>query len=147
MDNLIIQNSQLVQAVINSSAPAYGQTYYFEDIPNISTGNIKLWGIEAYTDTQAAKSPDGLTVIANADAKNLAVTLVTTQDNFKQVENQPYYNFIRSNNGGLMVSLAGIQVQLTKCYIRLLGAGTLAQDQTALFNLYYTTINPIVKRL
>lgn len=140
MNNLIIKNSQLVQAVIISSAPAYGQTYYFEDIPNISKGNIALYGIEAYSASQMAVSPTGNTVVSAANSLNLSVTLVTTENNFKQIENQPYYNFIRSNNAGFVVLLNAIRIDLTKCFITINAAGTLAQNQVALFNLYYSLI-------
>ncbi len=137
MNNLIIKNSQLVQAVITSAAPAYGQTCYFEDIPNISKGNVALYGLEAYTAAQMAVSPSGNAVIAAADAINIGVTLVTTDSNFKQVENQPYYNFIRSNNAGFVVLLNDIKIDLTKCFITINASGTLAQNQVVLFNLYY----------
>lgn len=140
MNNLIIKNSQLVQAVVTNATPAYGQTYFFQDIPNISKGNIALYGIEAYSATQMATSPTGNTVISQANCIGLSVSLVTTKNNFKQIEDQPYYNFIRSVNSGFVVLLNAIRIDLTKCYITILNAGTIAQNQVALFNLYYSLL-------
>lgn len=139
MNNLVADHSQLVEAVI-AGTPAYGATFKFQDIPNISKKNIELYGLEAYSADQMSKSPSNLDVISAGDVPLISVTLVTTENNYKQIENQPYYNFIRSNNGGFIVLLNNMRINLDKCYITLLGAGGLAQDQTCLFNLYYNLI-------
>lgn len=138
MNNLIVGKSQLVEAPILGT-PGLGLEVNFADIPNISKGNIKLYGIEAFTADQMSVSPSGLTVIASADAALIGVTLVTMKDE-KIMENQAYYNLIRSNNGGFIMLLNNYQINLTKCYMTLNGAGGMSTDETGLFMLYYDLI-------
>ena|SRR5690606_14272990 len=138
MNNLIIGKSQLVEAPIIPN-PAFGLQAFFADIPNISKGNIKLYGIEAYSATQVATSPNGLTVIAAVDVPLLLVTLVTVK-NEKIMEDTPYFDLIRANNGGFITLLNNYQIDLTKCYVKLQGGGTMSQNDTMLFNLYYDLI-------
>lgn len=141
MYTLVAEHQQLVRAVLANTTPAYGVTYPFENIPDIATGNIEVYGIECYTAAQIAVTPEGQAVVPSADSVNLSFTLVTTDNNYKQVENQPYYNGIRSLNGGFIIPLNNIRIDLTKCYITVLAAGTLAVNQSALFNLYYRYVN------
>jgi hypothetical protein len=144
MNNLIADHSQLVEAQIIST-PGYGATFVFQDIPNIAKGNIELYGIEAYSADQMAFAPSGLEVIDASDVPNISYTLVTTDSNYKQVENQPYYNAIRSLNGGFIVLLNNMKIDLTKCYITILDAGGLQVNQTCVFNLYYNLIQAEAK--
>lgn len=139
MNNLIVDHSQLVEAIIPAS-PGFGTTAQFQDIPNISKNNIELYALECYSADQIAKTQNGLDVIAAADVSNIIFTLVTSDNNYKQIENVPYYNYIRSNNGGFVVLLNNIKIDLTKCFITIVNAGTLAEDQACLFNLYYNLI-------
>ena len=139
MNNLIVDHSQLVQAIIPAN-PGYGTTANFQDIPNISKNNIELYALECYSAEQIAVTQDGLDVIAAADVPNIIFTLVTSEKNYKQVENVPYYNYIRSNNGGFVVLLNNIKIDLTKCFITIVNAGSLVENQACLFNLYYNLI-------
>lgn len=135
MNNIILKNSQLVTAEI-SGTPTVGRKYKFDDIPNLSRNNIILYGIEAFSATQLATSPDGSDVISAADSIYVLVTLKDNQNN-EFVYQMPYYDLIRSNNGGFVVLLEPKIINLTDCYVEITGAGALADGDKAVFNFYY----------
>jgi len=138
MESLIIKNSQLVTATFTGT-PTVGRNYKFDDIPNLSRNNIVLYGIEAFTAAQLAKTSLGQTVIADADKVNLIVTLKDT-NNVEFVYQIPYSDLIRSANGGFVAMLEPKIINLTECYVQLVAAGTVAASQVALFNFYYDLI-------
>lgn len=138
MNNLIIGKSQLVEAPIVEN-PGFGVVAYFNDVPNISKNNIKLYGIEAFSDNQMAITPSGLTVISSSDVQNVTVNIVT-DSNETIMEDTPYYDLIRSNNGGFITLTNNWRINLTKCFIKITQSGGLVIDQAGVFVLYYDLI-------
>lgn len=138
MNNLIMNRAQLVEIPILAS-PGFGAVAYFADVPEISKGNIKLYGIEVFNADLMSVAPSGLSVVAASDVPSLSITLVT-KTNEKRQENMPYYGLIRSNNGGFITLLDNIQIDLTKCYMGINAAGGLAVNQVGLAMLYYSFI-------
>lgn len=138
MHNLLIQNSQLVSAKIGTT-PAAGKDFKISDTGNITTKNVKLYGISAYTADQLAKSVDGSTTISAAAAKGLTVTLQDTRNN-TPLQSVPYMELVRSANGGLMVMIEPIEIDLSKCYITIVDTTGLSVGQVALFNVYYELV-------
>ena len=49
----------------------------------------------------------------------------------------PYYNLIRSNNGGFVILLEPKIINLTDCYVQINNALGLADGDKAVFNFYY----------
>jgi hypothetical protein len=137
MDNLIIKRSQVIEAQIVGT-PTVGKRYYFTDIPNLSRLNIMVFGLEAFTDTQLAKSPQsGATVVGSSTG--ICVTL-RDQSKVEFAYQIPYYTLIRSNNAGLVVLFTPKTINLTDCYIQLTDVTGLSADEVACFNLYYDFI-------
>jgi hypothetical protein len=135
MNNIIIKNSQLVTATFEGT-PTVTRRYKFNDIPNLSRNNIVLYGIEAYSAAQLTNTSDGQDVIAAADALGVTVTLKDNNQN-EFVYQMPYYNLIRSQNGGFVILLEPKIINLTDCYVQINNvAGITAGDQ-AVFNFYY----------
>lgn len=134
MDNLIIKRSQIIEAKITGT-PTTGVRYQFTDIPALSRLNIVIYGIEAFTDSELAKSPQsGATVVGSATG--ISVTL-RDQNKLEFAYQVPYYTLIRKNNAGLVVLFTPRTINLTDCYIQLSDTTGLTADEVACFNLYY----------
>jgi len=137
MDNLIIKRSQIIEAEI-SGTPTVGKRYFFNDIPNLSKLNIVVYGLEAFTDSQLAVSPQSGKNVVGAST-GIAVTL---RDQYKTefAYQIPYYTLIRANNSGLVVLFTPKTINLTDCYIQLTNTAGLTAGEVACFNLYYDFI-------
>jgi hypothetical protein len=135
MNNIIIKNSQLVTATFEGT-PTVTRRYKFNDIPNLSRNNIVLYGIEAYSAAQLTNTSDGQDVIAAADALGVTVTLKDNNQN-EFVYQMPYYNLIRSQNGGFVILLEPKIINLTDCYVQINNVGTITAGDQAVFNFYY----------
>jgi hypothetical protein len=135
MNNIIIKQSQLVTATFDGT-PTVNRRYKFDDIPNLSRNNIILYGIEAYSAAQLSNVADGSDVIAAADTLGVTVTLKDNQNN-EFVYQMPYYNLIRSNNGGFVILLEPKIINLTDCYVQINNVLGLANGDKAVFNFYY----------
>ena len=135
MNNIIIKQSQLVTATFDGT-PTVNRRYKFDDIPNLSRNNIILYGIEAYSASQLTNTSDGSDVIAAADTLGVTVTLKDNQNN-EFIYQMPYYNLIRSNNGGFVILLEPKIINLTDCYVQINNALGLANGDKVVFNFYY----------
>ena len=135
MNNIIIKQSQLVTATLNGT-PTVNRRYKFDDIPNLSRNNIILYGIEAYSAAQLSNTSDGSDVIAAADTLGVTVTLKDNQNN-EFIYQMPYYNLIRSNNGGFVILLEPKIINLTDCYVQINNVLGLADGDKVVFNFYY----------
>ncbi len=129
----IIKNSYLVE--VNLTTLAANQRYNFLDIPTLRAPYIFVSGIEAFTGSQLAKSPNGATVITAGGSTGLVVTLTVRES--EEVYQIPYYTLVSANNGGLIREFANKQINLTKSYITVLDATNLVALQSAVFNFYY----------
>lgn len=136
MNNLVIKRSQIVEAKLAGSL-AVGNRYFFQDIPNLSRNNIIVYGIEAFTETQLAVAPSGLTTVGTSTG-----IVVTLRDNQKQefMYQVPYFTLIRANNAGLIVMMKPRIINLTDCYVNLTDVTGLTVNEVAAFNLYYDLI-------
>ena len=135
MNNIIIKHSQLVTASIVGT-PTVNRRYKFNDIPNLSRNNIILYGIEAYSASQLSNTSDGSDVVSAADALGLTVTLKDNNQN-EFIYQMPYYNLIRSVNGGFVILLEPKIINLTDCYVQINNVLSLADGYEAVFNFYY----------
>lgn len=137
MDNLIIKRSQIIEAEIVGT-PTVGKRYFFTDIPNLSKLNIVVYGLEAFTDSQLAVSPQSGKTVVGAST-GISVTL-RDQNKVEFAYQIPYYTLIRSNNAGLVVLFTPKTINLTDCYIQLSDTAGLTAGEVACFNLYYDFI-------
>lgn len=135
MNNIIVKQSQLVTATFDGT-PTVNRRYKFDDIPNLSRNNIVLYGIEAYSADQLSNTSDGSDVLASADTLGVTVTLKDNQNN-EFIYQMPYYNLIRSNNGGFVILLDPKVINLTDCYVQINNTLGLVSGDKAVFNFYY----------
>tara|TARA_R110000744_G_scaffold116111_2_gene217149 strand:- start:2287 stop:2703 length:417 start_codon:yes stop_codon:yes gene_type:complete len=135
MNNIIVKQSQLVTATFDGT-PTVNRRYKFDDIPNLSRNNIILYGIEAYSAEQLTNTSDGADILAEADVKGVTVTLKDNQNN-EFIYQMPYYNLIRSNNGGFVILLDPKVINLTDCYVQINNALGIVSGDKAVFNFYY----------
>lgn len=134
MDTLIIKRSQLVTATLQGTTVR--TRYNFDYIANISRNNIILYGICAYTAAQMAVTPNGETVIADADKDQITFTLVNT-DNVEFINEMPLVECIRSDNGGIIMPIAPQRINLTDCYVQITENTGLAAGEVVAFNIFY----------
>lgn len=137
MNNLIISRSQLVEATITGTA--YGTQCNFNNVQSISKNNIKLKGIEVFSEEQLAKSPTGLTVVGTTGIPSLTLTLVD-KNTKKVIDAIPVYGLIRSNNGGFIYLLNNIEINLTECFVTVNDSTGLTAGESLVINLYYDYI-------
>jgi hypothetical protein len=135
MNNIIIKNSQLVTATFEGT-PTVNRRYKFNDIPNLSRNNIILYGIEAFSASQLSKTSDGSDVIAAADTLGVTVTLKDNENN-EFIYQIPYFDLIRSNNGGFVILLEPKIINLTDCYVQINNVLGIQTGDQAVFNFFY----------
>ena len=138
MNNLIIKRSQIVEAQVVGT-PATARKYQFLDVPNISQNNCLVYGLEVFTATQLATTPNNNTVIAAGSIDNVTVTLrdVNKREFIYQV---PAYTLVRSNTGGFITMISPKVINLTDCYIQLTGTTGINTDEVLAANLYYSIV-------
>lgn len=139
METAIIKQSQLVEAEITAT-PAIGQRFNFNDNQEISNNNILLYALQAYSEGQLAKSPiSQKTLVGTTGVPSVVITFVDN-NNQEVVQRIPYYDIIRSNNGGFYTLVKPLRVSLTKCYIELVDTTGLSANEVVVFNFIYTKI-------
>ena len=138
MNNLIIKRSQLLEAQFVST-PAVGKKYQFTEIPNLSRNNIIVYGIEAFTQTQLAVTPNNNTPISSSAQDQLVVTLVDN-NNKERIYQLPYYTAIRSLNGGFVLMFKPFILNVTRSYVQLTNTSNVNANEVAVFNIYYSIV-------
>ena len=138
MHNLTVKNSQLVSAKISTN-PTAGKSFKINETGNITTNNVMLYGISAYTADQLAKSLEDNTVISAAAAKGLVVTIQDNNNN-TPIQSIPYMELVRASNSGLVLMISPVEVDLSKCFISIVDATGLSLNEVAVFNVYYDLV-------
>lgn len=121
------------------STPAVGKKYQFTEIPNLSRNNIIVYGIEAFTTTQLATTPNNNTPISSTSQTGLVVTLVDN-NNKERIYQLPYYTAIRSLNGGFVLMFKPFILNVTRSYVQLTNTTGVSANQVAVFNIYYSIV-------
>lgn len=130
---MIITNSYLVE--LNLPSVALGQRYTFLDVPQLRYNAVIIDGIEAFTSTQLAVSPNNKNIISAPASLNIVVTLVV--DETEEMYQIPYYTLISSNNAGLIREFANKRINLVKSYATILNTAGLSNNDSLIFNFYY----------
>lgn len=133
---MIITNSYLVE--LNLPSIALGQRYTFLDVPQLRYNAVIIEGLEGFTNTQLAVSPNNKNIITSAGSLNLVLTLVV--DETEDIYQIPYYTLISSNNAGLIREFANKRINLVKSYITILNTTGLTAGESAIFNFYYRKV-------
>lgn len=130
---MIIENSYLVE--VNLPSITLGQRYTFLDIPQLRYNAVTMMGIEAFTASQLATSPNNKTVISGAGSVNIVCTFVVNET--EDIYQIPYYTLISSNNAGLIREFQNKRINLVKSYITILNVAGLNANESVMFNFYY----------
>jgi hypothetical protein len=134
MYSLIGKRFQLVEARIQGTG--FGTRCVFENVQNISQNNIRLFGVEYYSSTVLAVSPNNKVVLPAAAAPSLSLSLVNSSNDVP-IESIPVYNLVRSNVGGFITTLNGIEITLQNCFVQVTDTTGLTVGQVALFGFWY----------
>lgn len=135
MFGIRIKRSFLTEVILSSVA--VGTRAFFQDVPQIRMQNILVESIEAFCATQLTTSPTQRTVIASANVPCVSVSFAVGMQNTIELDNIPLYDLIPGNNSGLMRLYNDKRINLTKSYVTILNAGSLAANQSVLFNIIY----------
>ena len=134
---LIITNSYLAE--INfAQAGAAGQRVYFKDIPTLTPRDgktvIETVGLEVFSAAELTTSPNGATVISNANLSTIALTL--TVGSKERCFLIPCKSLQAVVNGGQIRRFFNLPVNIVKSYVQVVSAGINAGESVC-FNFYY----------
>ena len=130
---MIITNSYLVE--LNLPTVSLGQRYTFLDVPQLRYNAVIIDGIEAFTNSQLATSPNAKNIISANGSLNIVVTLVV--DETEELYQIPYFTLISANNAGLIREFANKRINLVKSYATILNTASLTAGESLIFNFYY----------
>jgi hypothetical protein len=129
----VIKNSYL--ASINfPSAPGNGQKLFFNDIPVLR--DKKITGMEMLSAGDLAVSPNLNTVIADADADQIVITLVN-KNNQEFIYQTPVLNYSPRNQNGLIRAICPTYIDFQRSYITVCDNTGISANEVVLFNFFY----------
>jgi hypothetical protein len=129
----VIKNSYLA-SIVFPSAPGNGQKLFFNDIPVLR--GKKITGMEVYTAGDIAVNPNGSTVIADADADQIVITLTDIQSR-EFIYQAPILNYNPRNQNGLIRGICPSKVDLQRSYITVCDNTGISANEAICINFYY----------
>lgn len=127
-----ILRSYLIEVNLGGTAPGAGQNINVQDYPQLR--DVYITGIEAFNADQIAKSPAGKTVVAT----NTGITLTLMDKyNMEMMFQYPTSDLNPGIVAGFYRDIVPFYLQLTKSYITILNPGTLAANESVVFNVFY----------
>jgi hypothetical protein len=136
-NELIITNSYLAEIQF-ATAGAAGQRVYFKDIPTLTPRDgktvIETVALQVFTSSDLTTSPNGNTVISDANLSTLLLTLtVGSRERCFLIP----CNTLRSViNGGNIRRFYNLPINIVKSYVQVVSAGINANESVC-FNFYY----------
>lgn len=135
MFGIRIKRSFLTEVILSSVS--VGTKAFFQDVPQVRMQNIVVESLQAFSSSQLITSPTQRTVIADTNVACLSVSFAVGMQNTIELDNLPVYDLISAANSGLMRLYNDKRVNLTKSFVTVLSAGTLAANQSVIFNIIY----------
>ena len=129
-----ILRSYLAEVNLGTTTPGNGQNINIQDYPQLR--DIYICGVEIFDGTQLSISPAGKTVVTNL--AGLSLTLMD-KFNMEMVYQYPAFDLNPANVGGFYRDFKPFFLQLTKSYITVLDASTVAANQSVMLNIFYIT--------
>jgi hypothetical protein len=129
-----ILRSYLAEVNMGATAPGNGQNINIQDYPQLR--DVYICGLELFDNNQLAISPSGKAVVANL--KGLTITLMDKY-NMEMLYQYPAFDLNPANIGGFYRNIKPFYLQLTKSYISVLDATTVAANQSVMLNIFYIT--------
>ena len=129
-----ILRSYLAEVNLGTTTPGNGQNINIQDYPQLR--EVYICGLEIFDSNQLAISPSGKTVVPTLDG--LTITLMDKY-NMEMVYQYPAFDLNPANVGGFYRDIKPFFLQLTKSYITVLDATTVAANQSVMLNIFYIT--------
>jgi hypothetical protein len=127
-----ILRSYLAEVNLGTTTPGNGQNINVQDYPQLR--EVYICGLEVFDSAQLSISPSGKAVVTQL--KGLSVTLMD-KFNMEMVYQYPAFDLNPANVGGFYRDLKPFYLQLTKSYITVLDATTVAANQSVMLNIFY----------
>jgi hypothetical protein len=129
-----ILRSYLAEVNLGTTTPGNGQNVNIQDYPQLR--DVYICGVEVFDSNQLAISPSGKTVVATLDG--LTLTLMD-KFNMEMLYQYPAFDLNPANVGGFYRDIKPFYLQLTKSYVTVLDATTVAANQSVMLNIFYIT--------
>ena len=129
-----ILRSYLAEVNLGATTPGNGQNINIQDYPQLR--DVYITGIEVFDDNQLTVSPSGKTVVPALNG--LTLTLMD-KFNMEMIYQYPAFDLNPANIGGFYRDFKPFYLQLTKSYITILDAATVAANQSVMLNIFYVT--------
>jgi hypothetical protein len=129
-----ILRSYLAEVNLGTTIPGNGQNINIQDYPQLR--EVYICGLEIFDSNQLAISPSGKTVVAGLNG--LTITLMD-KFNMEMVYQYPCFDLNPANVGGFYRDIKPFFLQLTKSYISVLDATTVAANESVMLNIFYIT--------
>lgn len=129
-----ILRSYLAEVNLGTTTPGNGQNINIQDYPQLR--DVYICGVEVFDSNQLAISPSGKTVVTSLEG--LTLTLMD-KFNMEMLYQYPAFDLNPANVGGFYRDIKPFYLQLTKSYITILDATTVAANQSVMLNIFYIT--------
>lgn len=129
----VIKNSYLA-GIVFVAAPGNGQKLFFNDIPVLR--GKKITGMEALSAGDLSVSPSLKTVIADADADQIVITLVN-ENKQEFIYQAPILNYQPRQQNGLIRAICPGVVDFQRSYITVCDNTGISANEEILFNFFY----------
>jgi len=129
-----ILRSYLAEVNLGTTAPGNGQNINIQDYPQLR--DVYICGLEIFDSNQLAISPSGKTVVTALSG--LTITLMD-KFNMEMLYQYPTFDLNPANVGGFYRDIKPFYLQLTKSYITILDATTVAANESVMINIFYIT--------
>ena len=127
-----ILRSYLAEVNLGTTTPGNGQNINVQDYPQLR--EVYICGLEVFDSAQLSISPSGKAVVTQL--KGLSVTLMD-KFNMEMVYQYPAFDLNPANVGGFYRDLKPFYLQLTKSYVTVLDATTVAANESVMLNIFY----------
>ena len=129
-----ILRSYLAEVNLGTTTPGNGQNIKIQDYPQLR--DVYICGLEIFDSSQLSISPSGKTVVTQL--KGLSLTLMD-KFNMEMIYQYPAYDLNPANVGGFYRDFKPFYLQLTKSYVTVLDATTVAANLSVMLNIFYVT--------
>jgi len=127
-----ILRSYLAEVNLGTTTPGNGQNINVQDYPQLR--DVYICGVEVFDSGQLAISPSGKNVVTTLTG--LTLTLMD-KFNMEILYQYPTFDLNPTNVGGFYRDFKPFYLQLTKSYVTVLDATTVAANQSVMLNIFY----------
>lgn len=129
-----IIRSYLAEVNLGTTTPGNGQNINIQDYPQLR--DVYITGIEIFDSGQLTNSPSGKAVVTTLTG--LTITLMDKY-NMEMIYQYPCFDLNPANVGGFYRDFKPFLLQLTKSYVSVLAAASVAANQSVMLNIFYIT--------